>query len=211
MFVLLWEPGSLRYPCVVHSHVAPSLVCGTNMTQKRGWKAASEVRLWDAAASGLVVFLLPLGLLTQGRASCHVLSSPVEGPASEDLRPAASRRCWNSREALGRAGPGGHLDGHPMRVDTPGGLDGKESACNAGDPGSVPGLGTFPWRREWEPTPVFLPGESHGQRNLTGYSPWGPKELDTTEQLTLSLCFFPYKTLSQSQLKCFWILNFRKC
>ena len=39
--------------------------------------------------------------------------------------------------------------------------------------------------REWEPTAVFLPGEFHGQRNLAGYSPWGPKELDTTEQLML--------------------------
>ena len=37
------------------------------------------------------------------------------------------------------------------------GLDGKESACNAGDPGSIPGMGRFPWRREWLPTPVFLP------------------------------------------------------
>ena len=39
----------------------------------------------------------------------------------------------------------------------------KESACKAGDPGLIPGLGRFPWRREWQPTPVFLPGESHGQ------------------------------------------------
>ena len=38
-----------------------------------------------------------------------------------------------------------------------------------------------PWRREWQPTPVFLPGESHGQRSLVGYSPWGRKELDMTE------------------------------
>ena len=44
----------------------------------------------------------------------------------------------------------------------------------------------IPWRREWRPTPVFLPGESHGQRCLVGYSPWGPKESDITEQLTLS-------------------------
>ena len=43
------------------------------------------------------------------------------------------------------------------------------------------------WRRAWKPTPVFLPGKSHGQRSLAGYSPWGCKELDTTEQLTLSL------------------------
>ena len=38
--------------------------------------------------------------------------------------------------------------------------------------------------RKWQPTPVFLPGESHGQRSLEGYSPWGRKESDTTEQLT---------------------------
>ena len=39
----------------------------------------------------------------------------------------------------------------------------------------------IPWRREWQPTPVFLPGESHGQRSLEGYGPWGRKESDTTE------------------------------
>ena len=55
----------------------------------------------------------------------------------------------------------------------PGGSDGKESACNAGEPYLVPGSGRFPWRRGWQPTPIFLPGESHGQRSLMGYSPWG--------------------------------------
>ena len=54
-----------------------------------------------------------------------------------------------------------------------GGSDGQASACYAGDPGSIPGLGRFPRRREQLPTPVFLPGEFHGQRNLAGYSPWG--------------------------------------
>ena len=51
---------------------------------------------------------------------------------------------------------------------SPGGWDGKESACNAGDAGSIPGK--IPWRRAWQPTPVFLLGESHGQRSLEGYS-----------------------------------------
>ena len=50
-------------------------------------------------------------------------------------------------------------------------LNGKESACNAGDLGSIPGLGRSPGGRAWQPTPVLLPGESHGQRNLGGYSP----------------------------------------
>ena len=45
----------------------------------------------------------------------------------------------------------------------------------------------IPWRRECLPTPVFLPGEFHGQTSLAGYSLWGCKESDTTEQLTLSL------------------------
>ena len=42
------------------------------------------------------------------------------------------------------------------------------------------------WRRAWQPTPVILPGESHGQRSLEGHSPWGHKELDTTEQLSIA-------------------------
>ena len=45
-------------------------------------------------------------------------------------------------------------------------------------------VGKIPWRRKLQPTPVFLPGESHGQRHLVGYSPWGCKELDTTEWLS---------------------------
>ena len=42
------------------------------------------------------------------------------------------------------------------------------------------------WRREWQATPIFLPGESHGQRSLAGYNPQGCKESDVTEQLTLT-------------------------
>ena len=46
-----------------------------------------------------------------------------------------------------------------------------------------PWVQKIPWRREWQSTPVFLPGEFHGQRGLVGYNPWGCKESDTTEQL----------------------------
>ena len=45
-------------------------------------------------------------------------------------------------------------------------------------------VGKIPWRREWQPTPVSLPGEFHGQRSLVGCSPWGLKELDMAESLT---------------------------
>ena len=63
----------------------------------------------------------------------------------------------------------------------PGGSEVKASAWNAGDPGSIPGSEKIPWRRQWQPTPVLLPGESHGGRSLVGYSPWGRKESETTE------------------------------
>ena len=69
-----------------------------------------------------------------------------------------------------------------MQKGFPSSSDSKESACNAGNPGSVPGLGTAP--AEWLPTLVFLPGEFHGQRSLVGYSPWGHKESDMTKGLT---------------------------
>ena len=55
-----------------------------------------------------------------------------------------------------------------------------------GRPGFDPWVGKIPWRREWLPTPVFWPAESHGQRRLAGYSPWGHKESDMTEWLSLS-------------------------
>ena len=62
----------------------------------------------------------------------------------------------------------------------------KEPTCNAGDPGS-PWVGKIRWRRKCQSTPVFLPGESHGQRSLACYNWWGRKESDITEQLTVSL------------------------
>ena len=68
----------------------------------------------------------------------------------------------------------------------PGGSDSKESACNVGDAVLIPGSGRSPWRREWLPTPVFLPRKSHGQRILMGYSPWGHKESNTTEPVIAS-------------------------
>jgi len=64
----------------------------------------------------------------------------------------------------------------------PGGSDGKKSACNAGDRFD-PWVRKIPWGRKWLPTPVFLPGESHGPRSLVGYSPWGCEESDMIERL----------------------------
>ena len=60
---------------------------------------------------------------------------------------------------------------------------GKNLPTNAGDADSIPGLGRSPGERNGKPTPVVLSGKSHGQRSPAGYSPWGHKELNTTEQL----------------------------
>ena len=49
-------------------------------------------------------------------------------------------------------------------------------------------VGKIPWRRKWQLTPVLLPGKSNGRRSLVGYSPQGPKELDTTERLHFYKC-----------------------
>ena len=62
-----------------------------------------------------------------------------------------------------------------------GGSDGKESAPKTGDfPGFHPWVRKIPWRKKWQPIPVFLPEKSLEQRGLAGYSQWGGKELDTT-------------------------------
>ena len=72
------------------------------------------------------------------------------------------------------------LSNHYVLHWFPGGASGKESACSAGDPGSVHGLERFPGARKWQFTLVFLPGKFHGWGILMGYSPWGHKESDTT-------------------------------
>ena len=67
----------------------------------------------------------------------------------------------------------------------PGGVIGKESTCQCRQRpkrrGLNPWVRKIPWRTEWQPTLVFLPGESHGQKSLVGYSPWGSKESDMTK------------------------------
>ena len=62
----------------------------------------------------------------------------------------------------------------------PGGASGKESTCKGRrrKRGKFNlWVGKIPWRKAWQPTPAFLPGESHGQRSLVGYSPWGCKRV----------------------------------
>ena len=73
----------------------------------------------------------------------------------------------------------------PTHLGFPGGSGGTESACNAGYPGPIPGLGRFSGEG-MTTTPEFLPGEFHGQRRLEGCSPWGHKESDRADRCSLS-------------------------
>ena len=76
---------------------------------------------------------------------------------------------------------------HPTEKGFPSGASGKECGCQCKRRqrlGFDPWVRKTPWRSKWQPTPVFLPGESHGQRSLAGYSSWGRKELDMTEHMS---------------------------
>ena len=67
--------------------------------------------------------------------------------------------------------------------DFPGGSDSKSICLQCRRPGFDPWVRKIPWKRKWQPTPVLLPGKSHGRMSLVSCSPWGHKELDTTEWL----------------------------
>ena len=74
------------------------------------------------------------------------------------------------------------------KLGFPGGATGKESACQCRRrqrQGFNPWVGKIPWSRKWQSTPVFWLGEFHGQKSLMNYSPWGCKQSDTTERLSI--------------------------
>ena len=88
-------------------------------------------------------------------------------------------------------------------------LSGKESSCQRRICGFHPWIGKILWRRKWQPTPVFLPGKSHGQRSLAGYSPWGHKRvkhnLITNHQQQIFHCIYVINLFYQ--FLCWWTLH----
>ena len=94
----------------------------------------------------------------------------------------------------------------------PGGSEGKGFAYNAWDLGLIPGSGRSPGEGHGNPTPVFLPRESHGRKSLVGYmhSPWGRRESDTTEQLHF-LSFYSITHLDISEICYEFFLNDKHC
>ena len=98
-----------------------------------------------------------------------------------------ARDIWLSRSATSSVAPVPFFSWVQLYTWLPRGLSGKECARRCRRNGFDPWFGKIPWRRKWQPTPVFLPGESHGQRSLVGYSPWGRKESDTAEWVNSKL------------------------
>ena len=82
-------------------------------------------------------------------------------------------------------------------VGFPGGSRRERICLQCRKPEFNPWVGKIPWGRAWQPTPVFLPGECHGQRSLAGYSPWGCK--NTTEQLSTYAARLINKTFKKTQ------------
>ena len=92
---------------------------------------------------------------------------------------------WSARHCVRSGEYDDKKDWFQCHMGFPSGSDCNESACNAGDPGLIPGSGRSPWSRTWQPISAFLPKEAHGQRSPASYSPWSHKESDTVEWLTL--------------------------
>ena len=78
----------------------------------------------------------------------------------------------------------------PVFMGFPGGSDGEESACNAGNLGLIPGSGRSPGGRHGNPLQYSCLEKPHGQRSLAGYSPWSHKELEMTERLSIHIYLY---------------------
>ena len=138
-----------------------------------------------------ILFYIFISIYTQYRTQIYInsLHAPQLPPAPMTKLNSQSCFCMYLDTCLGF--PGDSLVKNP-----------PANAGDSRDAGSIPGSGTSSWRRAWQPTPVFLPGESHGQKNLVGYSPWRHKESDTTEQLSTHTDACLRKTWRGDPLKC---------
>ena len=107
--------------------------------------------------------------------------TPVHHPETPEVQVRRSDRARRQANSFRR--PSKPFQSLTHLACFPGSASGKEPACQCRRQKRLrfnPWVGKIPWRRAWQPTPAFLPGESHGPRSLAGYT-WGCKELDTTE------------------------------
>ena len=127
------------------------------------------------------------------------LSVPLRVPSAEQTLKKQLMKKWDEWDAAAkqiREIQNSFL--YRMRKRFPGGASGKEPTCQCRRQKRCrlgPWVGKIPWRRAWQPTPVLSPGESHVQRSLAGYSPWGRKESAMTERLGTAQRMFQYPDL----------------
>ena len=112
---------------------------------------------------------------------CSEFSNCISFPETANLTSCFQKPPWSPSPAT-------HLNFPLLPKGLPWWLSGKESACQCRRPWFNPWVRKIPWRRKWQPTLVFLPGKSHGQRSMAGYSPWDHRrvghDLATKQQTT---------------------------
>ena len=132
------------------------------------------------AASHVTVLFLPLYLCTGCFLLCTKPSLPLNPCPSSHSK--LDSKCISSRSYssthISQSALWSTIYVGILLCGLPCWLSSKESACQCRRRGFNPSVRKIPWRRKWKPTLVFLPGKSHGQRSLAGYSPQGHKELD---------------------------------
>ena len=150
---------------------------------------------------------------TLSKSSKNLLTFPIAS-SSADLKVAknqAQLRAIHLRVSFDFTGLGGiyaadynwSVPGQCVQVrGLPRWRSSEESACQCGRCGLAPWIRKIPWRRKWQPTPVFLPGKSHGQRSLAGHSLWGCRALDTAKPTRTGTCLMVYPCTDNTAREC---------
>ena len=199
--------SSFKHKYIISQFYGPEVPWGSQGWNRGISRAVSLLRLWARVLSLLFWVLAVHGLWDWGPhslAGCHLGSPLAPGglslvihTAPDTSAPAGPQvlltlpSVWPSSTltflSLGTPKEGCLLLRTPMirmgpldNLGLPWWFSGKESTCQS----KHPWVRKIPRRRKWQPTPVFLPGKSHGQRGLVGCSPWGCRESDTTESLS---------------------------
>ena len=158
-------------------HLSNSL----DMSLSKLWETVKDRGAWRAAVHGVAKsqtwlsnwILTPLLIVTLHRSHWLRFLHPRKPIPLSTFQPAL----WNEQNLF-------YWLWKWLKTKTVAGLpwwlSGKELTCQCRRCRFSPWVGKIPWRRKWQPSPVFLPGESHGQRSLAGFSLWGCKKSDTT-------------------------------
>ena len=174
-------------------HPTPVLLPG----KSHGWRSlegCSPCGCWGSDTTERLHFDFSLSCIGEGYGNplqCSCLENPRDGEAwwAAVYGVAQSRTQLKWRSSSSSSNPRWLSD--------------KESTCQCRRLRFDPWVGKIPWRRKWQPTSVFLPGKSHGERNLVGYSPWAHKKSDTIEGLSTHTISFTEKR-KNSSLKWRW-------